>query len=84
MNSGLILFRNSASRLLCGEKPTTILPPAHDHVLIQSVHAEEGLFTDGSVVNVFVREREQERGKEGLSESMCCAQLYNEIRFYPF
>lgn len=24
----------------------TILPPAHDHVLIQSMHGGEGLFTD--------------------------------------
>lgn len=32
------LFMNRASRLLCGEKPTTILPLVHDHVLIQSVH----------------------------------------------
>ena len=31
--------------------------------LIQSVHGERGLFTDGSVV---VRERERERGKKGL------------------
>ena len=58
-----------------------ILPPAHEHVLIQSVHGEEGLFTDGSIVNVPVRE--VERGKEWLSESMCRTQLYNETVFLP-
>jgi hypothetical protein len=36
-----------AGRLLCREKPTAILPFAHDHVF--SVH-EEGLFTDVTLV----------------------------------
>lgn len=47
---------NSASRLLDGEKPATILSPAHDHE-----RGEEGLFTKGSVVNVFC-ESESEGG----------------------
>ncbi len=59
--TGLILRWNSASRLLCGEKPATILPPTHDHVLIQSVHEEKGLFTDSSLLTC-VWEGEAERG----------------------
>ena len=39
-----------------GKKSTIILPPVHDRVLIQSAHGEDGLFTDGSVFNVYVRE----------------------------
>lgn len=31
-------------------KQTTILPLTHGHVLIQSVHGQEGLFTGGSVI----------------------------------
>lgn len=52
------------------KKPPTILPPMHDHVLTQSVHGEEGIFTDRSVVSVFL----SERGKvKGLIKSMRCA-----------
>ena len=43
------------------------------------MHGERGIFTDGSVV---VRE-ERERGKKGLSASMHCAQLHNEIFVLP-
>ena len=32
---------------LCVKKPTTILYPTHDHVLIQGEPREEGLLTDG-------------------------------------
>lgn len=54
-----------------------ILPPEHDHVIIQIVHKEEWLFTNESIINVSVTERqkEQERSKKGMSSSVQCAQL---------
>ena len=59
-----ILTSSYALHPLCGEKPTTVLPPTHDRVLIPSVHRKEGLFTDISVVNVFVKKRERDRESE--------------------
>lgn len=36
--------------------------------------------------SLMIRKRMRERagGKEGLSESIFCTQLYDEMRFYPF
>ena len=79
VHTGLILFRNPASHHLHGEKPTTILPPSHDHVLIESAQGGGGgggsvaSLAVGSVANELARERERESesgGKVGLSESM--------------
>ena len=47
VKSGLITLRYSSSRLLYREQPTAILLVAHDNVLIQRIHWEEGVFTDG-------------------------------------
>ena len=59
VNSGLVVLMNSASRLLCREKPTTALPPAHDPVFIQSL-GRGGSLDRGFVVSVLERERERE------------------------
>lgn len=70
----MILFSNSASHFLCGEKSITIVPPVHNHVLIQIVYGKEGLFTD---INVFERKREREQGKGGAD------QINSSYRFDP-
>lgn len=64
MNSGLILFKNSASRLLVWEKQTTIHHPALDDDLIQSVHGEEGLFTDCLFSNYSIKSIIVKLGKQ--------------------
>lgn len=77
----MVLFRNSVSCLRYSLKATTILPLAHDHVLIWSLNIEEGRVTVESVVNVCLLERQRGREEEGLSGSVCYSYTKRKILF---
>ena len=79
VNSGLVLLRNLTSRLLCREKPTTVLPPAHGHVFIQNV-GRGGAIDREFVVSVLARERE----RESESQAMCWVKSYNDIYDFTY
>ena len=64
------------------ESNITILPAAQDHVLVQSVHAEERLFIDAPL-SVCRWERERERERARIND-LCAALHCNTTLFKTF